>query len=221
MNTKLEQTLTKNKIMVFFGILASVLYLAADVPYIFLQDYEYYRFDFLIQLVDVAAIIALIVSYKKGETNLQKALISGLLFSSFVGTFCNTVYYIECYVVDGEDLYDMVLFIAFALFEGAILVSHFVLQVEHKGTLKPIIVITVAVFAAIACDIVDSIMYITGDYDYTWLYLLNNFGVDCYLVMILCIETKIQLYKRIRTEAKANGTWTLEAKEEAKGIFKI
>lgn len=221
MQNKLEKALGSAKLIAVFGILSAVLQIASDLPFCFLEDYAWYKFDVLTDIVSAAAIIGLLVAYKKGEINVQKALLGAIIFNGAVGTFSNFVYYLDG-ISAGEDYkYELFLFLAFSISELGIFVAHLVLQSDHAGSVKAIKFIEVFVLIAIVADIVDTVITLQAGVDYFALYLLNNFGVDLYLLMILCIELTVQKYKSIRTAALAEGTWTPEAKAEAKKLFKF
>ena len=218
----MTKLLTKTKFLVVCAVITLILFIAGNLPYSFMEDYSFYRFDVLVTLVDCVCLIALLIAFKKGETNVQKTLLGALIYGSMIGTFQNFIDYVDILSNGYADfVYDTVLFAAFSIGEIGLFVSHVILQSDHKGSKKAIYAIYVFVAIGIIANIVDAIREINLGLTDGSLYLLNNFGCDFFFLTILCIEARVQAYKEIREKATANGTWTPEAKAEAKKLFKI
>ena len=218
----MTKLLTKTKFLVVCAVITLILFIAGNLPYSFMEDYSFYRFDVLVTLVDCVCLIALLIAFKKGETNVQKTLLGALIYGSMIGTFQNFIDYVDILSNGYADfVYDTVLFAAFSIGEIGLFVSHVILQSDHKGSKKAIYAIYVFVAIGIIANIVDAIHEINLGLTDGSLYLLNNFGCDFFFLTILCIEARVQAYKEIREKATANGTWTPEAKAEAKKLFKI
>lgn len=218
----MTKLLTKTKFLVVCAVITLILFIAGNLPYSFMEDYSFYRFDVLVTLVDCVCLIALLIAFKKGETNVQKTLLGALIYGSMIGTFQYFIDYVDILSNGYTDfVYDTVLFAAFSIGEIGLFVSHVILQSDHKGSKKAIYAIYVFVAIGIIANIVDAIREINLGLTDGSLYLLNNFGCDFFFLTILCIEARVQAYKEIREKATANGTWTPEAKAEAKKLFKI
>lgn len=218
----MTKLLTKSKFLVVCAVITLILFIAGNLPYSFMEDYSFYRFDVLVTLIDCVCLIALLIAFKKGETNVQKTLLGALIYGSMIGTFQNFIDYVDILSNGYADfVYDTVLFAAFSIGEIGLFVSHVILQSDHKGSKKAIYAIYVFVAIGIIANIVDAIREINLGLTDGSLYLLNNFGCDFFFLTILCIEARVQAYKEIREKATANGTWTPEAKAEAKKLFKI
>ena len=47
------------------------------------------------------------------------------------------------------------------------------------------------------------------------------FGYVSNIMMIICMETRVEAYKQIRDKARREGTWTEEKRQESKKLFKL
>ena len=218
----MTKLLTKSKFLVVCAIITLVLFVAGNLPYAFMEDYSLYKFDVLVVLVDCVCLVALLIAFKKGDTNVQKTLLGALIYGSMIGTFEYFIDYVDILASGYTDfIYDTILFAAFSIGEIGLFVSHVILQSDHKGSKKAIYAIYVFIAIGMMANIVDAIHEISLGLNENSIYLLNNIGCDFFFLTILCIEARVQAYKEIRENARANGTWTPEAKAEAKKLFKI
>lgn len=221
---KIEKAFTNSKVMITFGILAALIYLFHAVPYFLNYDEPAFRFDFVPEIIITAVIVGLLIAFKKGETNIQKALMGALLFAMADMNFTNGFYNLEDYFfseVGERFLYYGILFTVIGVLQLGIFISHILLQSDHIGSSSVIKVnqlLCILVIIVYAYDISHS--FIAGSNYETYEYMIEDIGEVCVTVMIICMETKVQLYKKTRAEALANGTWTQEAKLRAKEIFK-
>lgn len=219
MNSKLNKLFSNSKFMLITGVISALLFVGSNVPYIFAEGYELYRLDVFIEILLAALIIGLLIAFKKGEINIQKALMGALLFFFFNETFTNVIYSIEFYMNGYEGyLSSIVLLSICGVLELGIIVAHLIMQTDHEGSEKAISLSRVCTILLIIFDIVDIVRYSINMEN---IYLLTNLAETFLLIMIACMETKIQIYKKTRSDALKNGTWTTEAKNEAKKIFKI
>lgn len=217
----MTKLLTKSKFLLICAVFSIALLLAGNLPYSFMEDYELYRFDIFVVLVDCACLIGLLVSFKKGDTNVQKTLLGALIYGSMIGTFGYFIDMVDVLVAGYDYTYDAILFAAFSIGEIGLFVSHVILQSDHSGTKKPIRAIYVFIAIGIIANIVDCFHEANVGLTSNSIYLLNNIGCDFFYLTILCIEARVQAYKEIRQKATSEGTWTPEAKAEAKKLFTL
>lgn len=221
---KIEKLFSSTKLMMICGILGAIICLVRHVPYAFLPDYPEFRFDFLAEIALPLLIVSLLFAFKKGETNIQKTLIGSLLFFFVSMNFPYGIYYLEDYFLGGYDasfLYYGIIYTIIGVMEVGILVSHCLLQSDHIGSNKLVIInriMCVIVIAVYTFDIFHSFMF--EDMYLNNEYMLDSISEILLIVMVICIETKIQMYKKIRTQAIKNDNWTLEEKMKAKELFK-
>lgn len=221
---KFEKVFSSTKLMMISGILAAIICLVRHIPYAFIPDYPEYRFDFLAELAMPVLIVFLLIAFKKGETNIQKTLIGALLFFFVTVNFPYGIYYLEDYFLGGYDasyLYYGIIYTIAGTMEVGIFVSHCLLQSDHIGSNKLVIInriMCVVVIGVYVFDIFHSFMF--EDAYLNNVYMLDSISEILLIVMVICIETKIQMYKKIRSQAIENGNWTLEEKAKAKELFK-
>lgn len=217
----MTKLLTKSKFLLVCAILTIILSLAGNVPYFFLEGYELFRFDCIAIIFDSICIIALLISFKKGSTNVQKTLLGALLYCSAYGTLENFLELLDLSGVGYELTFDVVVFAIFSLVDIGIFVSHIILQTDHKGSSKSIYAIYVFIVIMIITNTVYAVYSLKNGISFDSLFIINNIGCDFFFLTILCIEKRVQCYKEIRLKATEEGNWTPEAKAEAKKLFRL
>lgn len=220
---KLEKLFSNSKVMITFGILSAILYIAAFVPNLFDNANPQYKLDFIPSAMFGIVIIYLLVAFKKGETNIQKALIGALLFYFAQSSFNEGFFALEdaAYALwDGATYYGA-LYMIVGIFEYAIFFTHIALQSDHIGGKGLVTLNQLSCFVVLFVYIFD-IFYqcINVGFVFDTLYVLTDLAEALFIITIVCMETKIQNYKNARALAMENGTWTAQAKSEAKEIFK-
>ncbi len=161
-------------------------------------------------------LIVLLISLRSGETNCQKATLGALIFYIAADNLTVAVNTLES---DVSVIAKVLPFILAALCL-VVFADHLLLQSDHVGEETPA---TLNKFALILMPIVIiASMILLGTeaeaLEYEWVYdFASLFGV----LVIVCIESKIQEYKAIRNENMKNGTWNEETRAKAKETFKI
>lgn len=221
---KIEKIFSNTKFMMTVGILAAIICFVRHIPYAFLPDYPEFKFDFLAEIALPLLIVFLLIAFKKGETNIQKTLLGALLFFLVSMNFPYGIYYIEDYFLGGYDaswLYYGIIYTISGVMEVGIFVSHCLLQSDHIGSNKLVVLnrlFCVVVIGVYVFDIFHSFVF--EDIYLNNEYMLDSIAEILLIVMVICMETKIQMYKKIRTEAISSGTWTSEEKAKAKELFR-
>lgn len=217
----MKKFFTSSKVLVVSGIIAALLRALCYVPYLFKPEYEYVT-DFIPELVFAVVIVLLIVAYKKGEINIQKALMGALLFYCAQNTFIGGVYIVEDYLLEYYgDLHFTVFFAILGVLEYVVFFSHIFMQSDHVGNSVLIKINQISCVAVFAIYVLEAIYdtYSFGIRFYST-ELLFDISQAFYIIMIVCLETKIQAYKRVRAAALTNGDWNEETKKQARKDFK-
>ncbi len=163
----------------------------------------------------IALIVGLLIAYTSGETNVQKALIGALLL-----LLCNSNLEIFwTYLIQG-DLFFIIIDSITLVLAIIIFIGHLVQQTDHAGKSSSLLLNQCCGIMAIILLIyaIRQLIFIPeprlDDFPFIFAWVLT------YLFLI-CIETRIQVYKQIRNENRAAGTWTEEKRQEAKELFKL
>lgn len=205
-----EDIFTKSKLMIISGILGVIGYLFLTVTSIINSAPLVSNY-----LIITVLLALLLICYKKGETSCQKAL-SGAVLGIFT-----YAYWVILSGTYGNYAGDIVTYleIFMTLFITVIFINHLLLQIDHKGSKKVIVVSRVILVIAIICQIAEFFAQIfTGGFYYD---IINSFSLLCAVTMITCMESRIQKYKARRSAAMDAGTWTEEERQKSKKIFKF
>lgn len=220
---KLEKFFTNSKVMITFGVLSAILFIFGYVPYLFDSTQPQYMFDFIPSTMFAIVIFYLLYAFKKGETNIQKALMGALLFYFAQSSFMNGFYYLEdaaYQISDSAYFYGTVYMIA-GMFEYIIFFSHVALQSDHVGSKALIKINQISCFVVLIVYIFAIFhQFITYGINLETIYVFVDFAEALFVFTIVCMETKIQNYKETRANAIANNNWTAEVKAQAKEEFR-
>jgi len=175
-----------------------------------------FQYEYAIDgILYIGIIVALLASYKFNENNIQKALIGSLLLfivKSSVGLFCTNL--------KQQLVLEAVFFFIQTVYSIVLFVCHLLQQSDHIGSDK-FVLINQGCFVLMTLQAIFAIRqaFFSGDFqvlDVTFVLAM----LFTYLIVI-CIETRIQKYKAIRFNAKTNGKWDQETKDQAKKLFSI
>ena len=218
---KIDKIFMNSKMMIICGIISAIFYFIGYIPYLFDTENPAYMFDFIPEMMFSVLIILLIVAFKKREINIQKALMGALLFFFAQETFTNGFWSIEEFFAGlHEELHLSLFFITLGIMEYAVFFTHLLLQSDHVGKkafkVNQILSI-ILLFTLIVFDIYSIMKY--GFDIINSGYILINLAEPLFIIMIVCMETKIQNYKQTRYESIQNGTWNAKTKAEARKKF--
>lgn len=218
---KVDKIFMNSKMMITCGIISAIFYFVGYIPYIFDTDNPAYMFDFVPEMMFSVIIILLLIAFKKGEINIQKALMGALLFYFAQETFSNGFWSIENYFAGWHDEPIIsIIFIILGICEYIIFFTHLLLQSDHVGRKTFKINQILSIFLFFALIILDMYYLIKDGFDFIdSSYMLIDLAEPLFIIMIVCMETKIQNYKLIRSSSIQNGTWNAEAKAEARKKF--
>lgn len=204
-----EDIFTKSKLLIISGLLSIAGYLA--LACISIINSAHLTEQYLILAVMPCL---LLVCYKKGETSCQKALVGAILgilmyaywgiMAGFIKAEKNTIGYLELFMT---------------IFLTIMFINHLLLQIDHKGEVKIVLISQVMLIIAIVLQIAETLAQITNNQMYYM--VLNSFSLLSTVTMITCIESRIQKYKARRSAAMKAGTWTEEERQKSKKIFKF
>jgi len=163
----------------------------------------------------IILITGLMAAYNKGETNVQKAILGALLM-----LLCKSNVEIMWASINTGDTLLLIIDICILAFSLIIFVSHIILQSDHAGKKGALILNQ-------CCGLILIFIMIYGIYQIACMEDLPLFDISfiipwalTYLVLI-CIETRIQEYKSVRSHALSEDNWNEETRKEAKKIFKL
>jgi len=166
-------------------------------------------------LAYIGLISGLLIAYRGGETNIQKALIGALLM-----LLCRSTAELMWESLESGDKTGIILDAAAAVLSVVIFVAHLTLQSDHVGVKSSIILnqgCAVIIVLLFVCAIRQA--YLAAGSSEPNVVFIPGWAMT-YLSLV-CMETRIQEYKRLRAEGRESGTWTEEKRREAKGLFKI
>lgn len=208
----IENFFLNKVVFIISGVGSSILFIYNGFHYMYAHSGDYYLTG-ITQLFIGLLIAGLVIAYKKGEGSYQKTVI-GAIFAALM------VFQMEMFAyakIKNTFSYQMQLVLLILTF--LMLFNHLYLQVEHNGDEKYIVFNFIIINIVIIIRIYEYIHdIINGNVvnDYFWSPEL----LLC-LIMILCIETRIQHYKKERFRHLQKGTWTKEEKEKQKNVFTI
>lgn len=153
-------------------------------------------------------------SYKRGETNLQKMLLGGLLVSLLAVCFEQLARYISNGSISG-----IVYFGCCGVLITIIIVAHMMQQSDHTGISTSAAVGQCSGLLNIALLVWDIYLAVTGQFGITE--LLWTVCIAATVVFIVSMETRIKEYKKIRAEKRAAGCWTEVERQKAKQLFRL
>ena len=97
--------------------------------------------------------------------------------------------------------------------------NYLVAQSDHIGIKRNVIISQVTIFAMFVFFIVSFVQTLKAGVllSDVFFYVAQIFTY----IMIVCIETKVQIYKGIRMKLKSEGSWNDETRSENKKLFKL
>ena len=164
-------------------------------------------------------ILGMWLSYRKGETNVQKTLLGALLIclcTVSVDAAC------ELFLRADGSLLRKALAVAEAICFAALFVNHLFAQSDHTGVMRHVHIsqaLTAVLLVKEFADLlVGCFLLLPASQFADGVFSLS---MVLTVLMIVCIDTRIQTYKKLRLSKREKSVWTEEARTEAKEIFKI
>ena len=172
--------------------------------------------SFVYAFVLLELTIILIISFKNGETNMQKTLLGALMMfliaidlNDFFNELENTVNPKPIQVMD----------VVIILLLMIVFICHLYQQSDHSGENLSVIANQGSGLVVVVKVINDIYSGILTSSDLSNIFY--SIGFIFTLFLIICIETRIAEYKRIRLENKDKNTWNEENRAKAKELFKL
>ena len=213
MKSVLKTIFNNSKVLLVSCIVGCISFIISGVLYI--GDYKLFSYSFPSFCVALV-LISLFVSYKNGETNCQKSLMGALLFYLFADNldmFATSIDY------NGINNVITIRTGISALLALIIFYNYLVAQSDHIGIKRNVIISQATILVMFIFFIVSfvqtlKVSVLVSD---IFFYIAQ---ISTY-IMIVCIETKVQIYKGIRMKLKSDNIWNDEARIENKKIFKL
>lgn len=211
MKKKIENFYLKKSSFLFFGVTAMLGWLAWGISTIVCNN--------PIKLAIFGVIFFLLtggmtLSYIKGETNIQKMLFGSLILFLIVDYIEIVEVYITYQIIPTAIVTGITLVILIVFF-----ICHALQQQDHIGK-----TVNVVINQCCGIIIILTVAFLTVGLVYGTIVLTDyTFSVAMVFTtcLIICMETRINVYKQIRAKHKANGDWNEETRAEAKKLFKI
>ena len=204
-----EDIFTKSKLLIVSGIFSVAGYAFLAVTSLITGAPLFANY-----LIIAGLLALLLICYKKGETSCQKALAGAIL------CILMYAYWVIISGMYGEGSTGVkVLEIFMTVFLTVIFLNHLLLQIDHKGDGKVILVSQLMLVIAIVWQFAEMIAQILSGGQYYD--IINSFSLLCAVTMITCMESRIQKYKARRSAAMKEGRWTEEERQKSKKIFKL
>ena len=202
-----------SKVLLLSCILGCIFFIVAGVLYI--GDYGLLSYSFPLFCVALV-LISLFVSYKNGETNCQKSLMGALLFYLFADNLDMFATSLDYNGISNVITIRTGISVILAL---VIFYNYLVAQSDHIGIQRNVIISQTTIFAMFIFFVVSfvqtlKVSVLVSD---IFFYIAQ---ISTY-IMIVCIETKVQIYKDVRMRLKTEGAWNDETRKENKKIFKL
>ena len=209
----LKVVFNNSKVLLVSCIIGCISFIIAGALYI--RDYGLLSYSFPSFCVAIV-LISLLVCYKKGEINCQKSLMGALLFYLFADNldmFATSIDYmgIGSVITIRTGIAAVLSLILFY--------NYLVAQSDHVGIKRNVIISQTTITLMFIFFIVSFIQTIKAGVLMSDIFFY--IAEICTYIMIVCIETKVQIYKGIRLRLKAEGTWNDETRVENKKIFKL
>ena len=206
-NEKINKFYLSKTTYLVFAFLAIAGWVAWGVNAAIMGNFE----NLALAVILLALTVELFIAYKNGETNVQKTLLGALLMFLVVN-------YMDI-AFDQTYTFNKVISIIITLLLVLVFICHIHQQMDHTGH-SMTIMINQFCGLIVAVRIVFDI-YLTINHVYYTGTILWSLSLICTLTYVICIETRVGEYKKVRLEHKSNNTWTDEERAKAKEIFKI
>ena len=209
----MNKLLLKKGTLLIFAIISAVLFLVWGVYNVCTGNYQ----NGLYAVIYAALIVSILISYKKCDTNCQKALI-GILLMFIARDELDFCYYI----LSNQSVFtavDSVLTVSIVVLFAIYLINYVLTLSDHIGEKYMSLINNIVLAMLFVLYTIYVIRLLIGGY-------LNDAialkaGELTTVVMISCISMRVQTYKRIRAAAILNGTWDKDARKEAKKLFAL
>lgn len=213
MKKVLKSVFNNSKVLLVSCIAGCICFIIAGVLYI--GDYGLLSYSFPLFCVALV-LISLFVSYKNGETNCQKSLMGALLFYLFADNLDMFATSLDYNGISNVITIRTGISVALAL---VIFYNYLVAQSDHIGIKRNVIISQVTIFAMLIFFVVSFVqtLKVGALVSDIFFYIAQ---ISTY-IMIVCIETKVQIYKGVRMRLKSEGAWNDETRKENKKIFKF
>lgn len=213
MDKTLKNFFNNPNVLLVSCIIACVSFIISGSLYI--GDYGLFSYSFPCFCLSLL-LITLLVCYKKGEINCQKSLMGALLFFLFTNNLDMFATSIDYNGIGDTITIRIGISVVLALI---LFYNYLVAQSDHIGIKKSVIISQIVIVAMFIFFIVCFIQTLNADVFVSDIFFY--IAEICTYIMIVCIETKVQIYKGIRMRLKAEGAWNDEARMENKKIFKL
>ena len=213
MKKVLKNVFNDSKVLLVSCIVGCISFVIAGILYI--GDYGLFNYSFPLFCVALV-LISLFVSYKNGETNCQKSLMGALLFYLFTN---NLDMFATSLDFNGISNVITIRTAISVLLAFIIFFNYLAAQSDHIGIKRNVIISQVTIFAMFVFFIVSFVQTLKAGalVSDIFFYIAQ---ISTY-IMIVCIETKVQIYKGIRMKLKSENAWNDETRIENKKIFKL
>jgi len=166
-------------------------------------------------IIYFAVLYGLLMAYQTGQTNIQKALNGSLLLF-----LCNSNIEILWVSIKYNPTWLTILYTITLVLSITIFVCHLLQQADHFGIKNTVflnqcsalLATILLVYTLRQATLVKPLPVLDVTYLTAWLFTI---------IIVVCVETRIDTYKQVRTKHIENNTWNEENRKEAKKIFKI
>lgn len=206
---KVEDFFTKTAVLLIAGIVAVSINVIQLMMTLFMGGISTYCIPYILYIV---ICLDLIISYKNGETSVQKTLMGALLVILVEGSLSSLLTWTG--LDSGKTIGGLILCSVWALCYILVFVNHLLMQHDHSGrdfyskTNQVILAVLLASYVA------ELFVFAFSAYE-----VFNVISMMSIVLLIVCMETRIQKYKRYRKEAEEAGNWNEETRKKAKKIF--
>ena len=211
---KILRTIFNNsKLLLVSCIIGSISFVVAGVLYI--GDYGLYSYAFPCFCVSLIS-ISLLICYKREEINCQKSLMGALLFFLFAD---NLDMFATSLDFNGISNFLTIRTGISVVLSVIVFYNYLAAQSDHVGIKRNVIISQIVITLMFIFFIASFIQTLSGGalVSDVFFYIAEI----CTYIMIVCIETKVQIYKSIRLKMKKAGTWNDETRMENKKIFNL
>lgn len=176
------------------------------------------------EIIVLVLIIALYCAFRSHEKNMMNTLI-GAVLAIYLITYVNSVYASSVMIATVNELTaDIVPTLVISLIEAVLFVilfvNHISVNCAHHSTKKRIlfnqviivILIGYQIFSFVALTVIGAV----NGQPATIVTAVPAIGKIFLFCMIVCIESKLNVYKVVREVSTEEGTWTEEKKEDVK-----
>ena len=202
-----------SKVLLVSCIVGCICFIIAGVLYI--GDYGLFSYSFPLFCVALV-LISLFVSYKNGEINCQKSLMGALLFYLFADNLDMFATSLDFNGINNVITIRTGISVILTLI---IFYNYLVAQSDHIGIQINVIISQATIFVMLVFFIISFIQTLKAGVLASDIFFYVA-QISTY-IMIVCIETKVQIYKRIRMRLKSEGAWNDDTRQENKKIFKL